>query len=113
MAIHGGFASCDRHRCGASGPVRAQASPAAGTLAPTPSAPLAQAAQALSPGAAPAESTGSALVDRALVRLLPTEVQLAYVDILVERYGVAGPRAGLSRGEISRWIDEVKSLYEA
>ena len=76
-------------------------------------APPAQAAQALSSGEAPAGSTGSALVDRALTRLLPTEQQLAYVASLVDRFNVAGPRAGASRGEVSRWIDEVKARFGA
>ena len=109
MAVEGGFASCERHRCGASAPVRAQASPAAGTPAPTPSAPSAQVVQALSVGEAPSGSTGSTLGGRRT----PTEQQLAYVESLVDRFNVAGPRAGASRGEVSRWIDEVKAPFGA
>ena len=63
--------------------------------------------QALSSGEAPAGSTGSTLGGRPA----PTALQVAYVESLVDRFNVAPPRADASRGEVSRWIDEVKARF--
>ena len=108
VAIYGGFAHCDRHRCGASGPGRGGAGDQS---PPVPSAPPVSAAQALSFGAAPSGSIGSSADTDGRYRgaRAPTEQQWAYVEDLVERYGLPRPPAGWSRGRISRWIDEVRA----
>ena len=116
VVIHGGFASCERHRCGASGPVRVEPSPAAGTgSAPPPSAP--PAAQALDDGLGrhrlpcsgcgemnPGHS-GSRCPNRGAAEREPTAAQVAYVEVLCERFSM--PRPPLeqwTRLRVSRWI---------
>ena len=111
VPIEGGFAHCDRYRCGLSGPGRGGAG---GQPAPVPSAPpVPSASQALSfPAAtvaAPRGSMGATLEGRRS----PTEQQMAYVEYLVDHFGVERPPASWSRGRVSRWIDEVKALFGA
>ena len=43
----------------------------------------------------------------------PTEQQMRYARFLEDRYGVFRPRGRMTRGQVSRWIDQVKARHEA